>query len=137
MTPPDAPPTGAAPVPTVPAFGVLQGVKVVYSAVEIAAPSGAALMAEWGADVVWIENTRTGDSMRDTAHIKELERRNQRSVAMNPFSEEGREVLLSLIADADVFVESSKGPTYARRGAPPAWSSCTCPGSASTACPSG
>lgn len=116
MTPTDVTPTGATPAPTVPAFGVLQGVKVVYSAVEIAAPSGAALMAEWGADVVWIENTRTGDSMRDTAHIKELERRNQRSVAMNPFSEEGREVLLSLIADADVFVESSKGPTYARRG---------------------
>ncbi|KQY47706.1 L-carnitine CoA-transferase [Cellulomonas sp. Root137] len=100
----------------VPAFGVLEGVKVVYSAVEIAAPSAAAMMAEWGADVVWLENTRTGDSMRDTVNVKELERRNQRSVALNPFTDEGREVLLSLIADADIFVESSKGPTYARRG---------------------
>lgn len=100
----------------VPAFGPLQGVKVVYSAVEIAAPSAAALMAEWGADVVWIENTRTGDSMRDTTNVKELERRNQRSIALNPFTDEGREVLLSLITDADIFIESSKGPTYARRG---------------------
>lgn len=100
----------------VPAFGVLEGVKVVYSAVEIAAPSAAAMMAEWGADVVWIENTRTGDSMRDTVNVKELERRNQRSVALNPFTDEGREVLLTLLADADIFVESSKGPTYARRG---------------------
>ncbi len=104
------------PTSAVPPFGALQGVKVVYSAVEIAAPSAAALMAEWGADVVWIENTRTGDSMRDTVNVKELERRNQRSVALNPFTDEGREVLLSLIADADIFVESSKGPTYARRG---------------------
>jgi L-carnitine CoA-transferase len=104
------------PASAVPDFGVLSGVKVVYSAVEIAAPTAAALMAEWGADVVWIENTRTGDSMRDTAWVKELERRNQRSVAMNPFTPEGREVLLDLIADADVFIESSKGPTYARRG---------------------
>ena len=102
--------------PQVPAFGALEGVKVVYSAVEIAAPSAAALMAEWGADVVWIENTRTGDSMRDTTNVKEMERRNQRSVSMNPFTEEGRGVLLSLIADADVFIESSKGPTYSRRG---------------------
>ena len=100
----------------VPAFGVLEGTKVVYSAVEIAAPSAAALMAEWGADVVWIENTRTGDSMRDTTYVKEMERRNQRSIALNPFSEDGREVLLRLIADADIFIESSKGPTYARRG---------------------
>ena len=100
----------------VPAFGVLEGVKVVYSAVEIAAPTAAALMAEWGADVVWIENTRTGDSMRDTAYVKEMERRNQRSIAFNPFSEDGREVLFRLIEGADIFIESSKGPTYARRG---------------------
>lgn len=100
----------------IPGFGVLEGVKVVYSAVEIAAPSAAAVMAEWGADVVWIENTRTGDSMRDTTFVKEMERRNQRSISMNPFTEEGREVLFSLVKDADVFIESSKGPTYARRG---------------------
>ncbi len=100
----------------VPPFGVLEGLKVVYSAVEIAAPSAAALMAEWGANVVWIENTRAGDTMRDTQFVKETERRNQRSVSMNPFSEEGREVLFRLIADADIFIESSKGPTYARRG---------------------
>ncbi|HEY0187941.1 MAG TPA: L-carnitine CoA-transferase [Cellulomonas sp.] len=100
----------------VPGFGVLEGVKVVYSAVEIAAPTAAAMLAEWGADVVWIENTRTGDSMRDTEHIKEMERRNQRSVAMNPFTDEGREVLFSLVKDADILVESSKGPTWARRG---------------------
>ncbi|SDC60798.1 L-carnitine CoA-transferase [Sanguibacter gelidistatuariae] len=101
---------------SVPAFGVLEGLKVVYSAVEIAAPSAAALMAEWGADVVWIENMYTGDSMRDTEFVKEMERRNQRSISMNPFTDEGREVLFNLVKDADIFIESSKGPTYARRG---------------------
>jgi L-carnitine CoA-transferase len=88
----------------------------VYSAIEIAAPSAAALMAEWGADVVWIENPRTGDSMRDTSYVKETERRNQRSVALNPFNEEGRSILLRLIEGADIFIESSKGPVYAQRG---------------------
>ncbi|MBN8881908.1 L-carnitine CoA-transferase [Salana multivorans] len=100
----------------IPGFGPLEGVRVVYSAVEIAAPTAAALLSEWGAEVIWIENTRTGDSMRDTTYVKELERRNQRSIAMNPFSEEGRTVLFELLRDADIFIESSKGPTYARRG---------------------
>ena len=73
-------------------------------------------MAEWGADVVWIENTRTGDSMRDTRFVKEVERRNQRSIALNPFKEEGRQVLLDLVKDADIFMEASKGPVWANRG---------------------
>ncbi len=100
----------------IPAFGNLEGLKVVYSAVEIAGPVAAELMAEWGADVTWIENTFTGDSMRDTTYVKELERRNQRSLSMNIFSEEGKEVFLKLIKDADIFIESSKGPAFAKRG---------------------
>jgi L-carnitine CoA-transferase len=99
-----------------PAFGNLQGLKVVYSAVEIAAPTSAQLMAEWGADVTWIENTFNGDSMRDTTYVKELERRNQKSLSLNIFSEEGREVFLKLIESADIFIESSKGPVYEKRG---------------------
>ncbi|EKN67948.1 L-carnitine CoA-transferase [Schinkia azotoformans] len=99
-----------------PAFGNLHGLKVVYSAVEIAGPEAAQLMAEWGADVTWIENTFNGDSMRDTTYVKELERRNQRSLSLDIFSEEGREVFLKLIETADIFIESSKGPAFARRG---------------------
>lgn len=99
-----------------PAFGNLQGLKVVYSAVEIAAPTAAQLMAEWGADVTWIENVFNGDSMRDTTYVKEMERRNQRSLSLNVFSEEGREVFLKLIETADIFIESSKGPVWEKRG---------------------
>jgi L-carnitine CoA-transferase len=73
-------------------------------------------MAEWGADVTWIENTGAGDTIRDTAYIKQAERRNQRSVALNYFSEEGTEVLLKMLENADVFIESSKGGTFAKRG---------------------
>lgn len=100
----------------IPVFGNLQGLKVVYSAVEIAGPQSAQLMAEWGADVTWIENVFTGDSMRDTTYIKELERRNQKSLSLNVFSDEGREVFLKLIETADIFIESSKGPAWAKRG---------------------
>jgi L-carnitine CoA-transferase len=99
-----------------PSFGVLDGVKIVYSAVELAAPKACCIMAEWGADVTWIENTAAGDTIRDTAYVKQAERRNQRSVALNAFTDEGKEILLKLIEDADIFIEASKGGTYARRG---------------------
>ena len=62
-----------------PSFGTLDGVKVVYAAVELACPKACDLMADWGADVTWLENTGAGDTIRDTAYIKQAERRNQRS----------------------------------------------------------
>jgi len=99
-----------------PQFGVLDDLKVVYAAMELAVPKAACLMAEWGADVTWLENTGAGDTIRDTAWIKQAERRNQRSVALDYFSEAGKEVLLRLLADADVFIESSKGGTWAKKG---------------------
>lgn len=99
-----------------PQFGVLDDLKVVYAAVELAVPKAACLMAEWGADVTWLENTGPGDSIRDTAWIKQAERRNQRSVALDYFSEAGRQVLLQLLAEADVFIEASKGGTWAKKG---------------------
>ncbi|MDO5060668.1 MAG: L-carnitine CoA-transferase [Actinomycetaceae bacterium] len=99
-----------------PSFGVLDGLKVVYSAVEIATPTACEIMAEWGADVTWIENTFTGDSMRDTHFVKEMERRNMRSISMNPFTEDGKKIILEMVKDADIFLESSKGPVWARKG---------------------
>jgi L-carnitine CoA-transferase len=104
------------PISEKPSFGVLDGVKIVYSAVELAAPKACCIMAEWGADVTWIENTAAGDTIRDTAWIKQAERRNQRSIALDYFSDEGKEVLFRLIEDADIFIEASKGGTYARHG---------------------
>jgi len=99
-----------------PSFGVLDGVKVVYAAVELAAPKACDLMADWGADVIWLENTGAGDTIRDTAWVKQAERRNQRSVSLNYFSEEGKEVLFRMIEDADIFIEASKGGTFAKKG---------------------
>ena len=46
-----------------PSYGPLDGVKVVYAAVELACPKAADLMADWGADVIWLENTGAGDTI--------------------------------------------------------------------------
>ena len=99
-----------------PSYGNLDGLKVVYSAVEIAVPTACEIMSEWGADITWIENTYSGDSVRDTEFVKEMERRNQRSISMNPFTDEGKEIIRALVKDADIFIESSKGPVWARKG---------------------
>ncbi|MCL2807391.1 MAG: L-carnitine CoA-transferase [Coriobacteriia bacterium] len=99
-----------------PSFGVLDGVKIVYAAVELAVPKACCIMADWGADVTWLENTGAGDTIRDTAWVKQAERRNQRSVALDYFSPEGKEVLFKMLKDADIFIEASKGGTYAKKG---------------------
>ena len=59
-----------------PSFGPLDDVKVVYAAVELACPKAADLMADWGADVTWLENTGAGDTIRDTAYIKTADNAN-------------------------------------------------------------
>lgn len=102
--------------PKMPKFGNLQGLKVVFSGVEIAGPWGPQMMAEWGADVTWIEQVKYEDSLRVQSHYCELDRRNQHSLSLNIFSEEGREIFLKLMGKTDIFIESSKGPAFAKRG---------------------
>ena len=58
-----------------PKFGPLSGVKVVFSAMEIAGPFSAQMLAEWGADVIWIENSKYPDTIRVQQNYKELSRR--------------------------------------------------------------
>jgi L-carnitine CoA-transferase len=99
----------------IPKFGNLQGLKVVYSAIETAVPFAAHIMAQWGANVIWIENTFGGDSARAGLY-SEQERVNQRSIALNIFSDEGKKVLLDLIKDADIFIEAGKGKGFTSRG---------------------
>lgn len=103
----------------VPEFGVLAGVRVVYSAVAVAAPFCATIMAEHGADVIWIENAKDPDPMRIYGKGGlgvELERRNQRTIALDLQQERGRTLLIAILKDADIFVESSKGGQFERWG---------------------
>lgn len=101
---------------TTPKFGPLSGMKVVFSAIEIAGPFSAQMFAEWGAEVIWIEHAAYGDTIRVQPNYPELSRRNLHALSLNVFSEEGREIFLKLIEDADVFIEASKGPAFAKRG---------------------
>jgi crotonobetainyl-CoA:carnitine CoA-transferase CaiB-like acyl-CoA transferase len=95
----------------------LEGVKVVELAMWVAGPSTAAVLGDWGADVVKLEDPKTGDPIRgfvtraidSTSHVRpgfELENRNKRSVAVDLRLPEGHEFALKLIERADVFITS-------------------------------
>lgn len=95
---------------------ILRGVKVVEVAQWWFVPAAAALLAEWGADVIKVEDPARGDPMRglqaSIPHDRAQEvltaqpNRGKRSIGLDLKSERGREILYRLVADADVFITS-------------------------------
>jgi crotonobetainyl-CoA:carnitine CoA-transferase CaiB-like acyl-CoA transferase len=80
-------------------------------------PIAGAVLAEWGADVLKIEHPETGDPQRGLVnsglvpsgpggvnHMIELPNRGKRSVGLDLKTEEGHEILLRLVAGADIFL---------------------------------
>jgi crotonobetainyl-CoA:carnitine CoA-transferase CaiB-like acyl-CoA transferase len=104
----------------------LRGVKVVEVAQWWFVPSGAALLAEWGADVIKVEQPGVGDPMRGLASPVPSERgpdvllgqpyHSKRSVGIDLSTAEGRDLLYGLVQDADVFVTSYLPPQRQKLG---------------------
>jgi L-carnitine CoA-transferase len=83
----------------------------------VAGPIVAALMADWGADVVWIENPKGPDIARGgTGSTIDVDRRNMREIAINIASPEGKEFFLKQLKETDIFVETSKPGQYDKWG---------------------
>jgi crotonobetainyl-CoA:carnitine CoA-transferase CaiB-like acyl-CoA transferase len=95
---------------------VLAGVKVLEVAEQGFVPSGAAVLADWGADVVKVERPE-GDALRavmkqglvpvstgDFDFLVEQVNRNKRNVCLDLKRAESRPVLERLVAWADVFI---------------------------------
>jgi crotonobetainyl-CoA:carnitine CoA-transferase CaiB-like acyl-CoA transferase len=105
-------------------MSLLEGVRVVEMGVWVAGPSAAAVLADWGADVVKVEPP-AGDPMRQlfaaVAGLKEpasppfgLDNRGKRSLVLDLARPEGREALERLLASADVFVSNLRPDALAR-----------------------
>ena len=96
-------------------MGVLDGIKVVEVAEHGFVPSAAAILADWGADVVKVERPN-GDPLRyimaagyvadtgDFNFLFEQFNRNKRGVALDLRNETGRSTLDRLLGWADVFI---------------------------------
>ncbi len=94
--------------------GALQGLKVVDLTRVVAGPLCTQILADHGAEVVKIEAPEGDETRRlgppfdehgDAAYFSGLNR-NKRSIALDLGSPAGREVLLRLIAEADVLAEN-------------------------------
>jgi len=91
----------------------LSGLRVVDFSRQIAGPYAAMLLGDLGAEVIKIEQPRTGDDSRrlaprldDVSSVFIAMNRNKRSIELNLKSEAGRAVALDLIREADVLVEN-------------------------------
>ncbi len=105
----------------------LSGIKVVDLSRVLAGPLCTQYMGDMGADVIKVEDVGGGDDMRAWPPLRTATNgetkigspflsanRNKRSIALDLKSPEGREVVLKLVAEADVVVESF-GPGVAQR----------------------
>jgi crotonobetainyl-CoA:carnitine CoA-transferase CaiB-like acyl-CoA transferase len=95
----------------------LDGIRVVELATIIAAPLGAAFLADMGADVIKVEPVG-GDPFRGMALGMGAARVNagKRSLAVNLKSEEGRQIVLDLLKDADVLIHNYRPGVPERLG---------------------
>ena len=103
--------------------GPLSGIRVVELGTLIAAPFAARLFAEFGAEVIKIEQPGSGDPLRSWRKLHQgtslwwyLQSRNKKSIAIDLKSPDGRDVALRLAAQADVVIENFKPGSLEKLG---------------------
>src|SRR6478736_9283221 len=96
--------------------GPLEGVRVLEVASFVFVPASAAILADWGAEVLKIEHPSWGDPVRQVAawgvparvkgvsHLFEAGNRGKRALGLDINTDEGREILMMLVDTADVFL---------------------------------
>lgn len=102
----------------------LSGMRVIDAATVIAAPYCAAVLGEFGADVIKVEHPVGGDALRrfgtPTARGDTLtwlsEARNKRSITVDLRRPEGVEIFKNLISQADVLCENFRTGTLEKWG---------------------
>jgi len=103
--------------------GPLGGLRVLELGSFIAGPFAGQLLGDYGAEVLKVEATQTGDPMRRWGLTVDGESlwwpaiaRNKKSVAIDLRQEDGREVIRRLVAEVDVVLENFRPGTLAKWG---------------------
>jgi len=91
----------------------LTGIKVIDLTRIIAGPFCTLLLGDMGAEIIKIEPPKEGDPLRAQGYIKDglswyfsSYNRNKKSITLNLYSPEGKEILSNLIKKSDVVVEN-------------------------------
>lgn len=101
--------------------GALAGIKIIETASYVTGPFASQLLADMGADVIKVEEPKRGDPFRGwgeknySATFCSLNR-NKKSITLDLRRDEAREVMLKLLASADVLIENFRPGTLAKRG---------------------
>ncbi|EUA08320.1 coA-transferase III family protein [Mycobacterium kansasii 662] len=91
----------------------------------VAGPATAAILADWGADVIKIEpaDRRSGPDVRADAGMRsrvnppfEMDNRSKRSIVLDLTTAAGRRTAFELLTDADVFVTNVRPGALQRLG---------------------
>jgi len=109
--------------------GALEGVRIVELAIWAAGPAGGGIMADWGAEVIKIEDPEGGDPFRGFLSLGvgavsasaingsfDSDNRNKKSVAIDVRTKEGQEIAYRLMKDADVFLTNFRPAAIERYG---------------------
>lgn len=103
--------------------GPLAGVRILDLSTMIAAPYGATLLGDFGAEVIKVELPGKGDSLRDMGpfHGDEPLRwpglaRNKKSLTLDLHKEEAKEILRKLVRKSDVVIENFRPKTLEKWG---------------------
>jgi len=104
-------------------MSLLTGIRVLDVSTVIAAPFAAGMMADFGADVIKIEQPDGGDPFRKLGpyHNGEVLRwpamgRNKRCITLDLRKEEGKQIFLKLLAKCDVLIENFRTGTLDKWG---------------------
>lgn len=103
--------------------GPLAGLRVIDMSAVVMGPWATHILADFGADVVKIE-APGGDVMRSAGEGRHAEmgplflhgNRNKRSIVVDVKTPEGREIVLRLVASADVFIHNVRRTAMAKLG---------------------
>ncbi|MCC2658707.1 MAG: succinyl-CoA:L-malate CoA transferase subunit [Panacagrimonas sp.] len=103
--------------------GLLAGIRVLDLGTMIAGPVAATLLADFGAEVIKVEQPQGGDTIRSNGPIVDgqslwwnVEGRNKRSITLDLRVPEGQALLRRLVEKADVLVENFRPGTLDRWG---------------------
>lgn len=104
-------------------IGSLSGVRILDMATVLAAPMGATLCADHGADVVKLELPDGSDALRGLQPVKDgvplwwkVGNRGKRGITLDVRHPRGREILLSILPEFDVLVENFRTGTMDKWG---------------------
>jgi crotonobetainyl-CoA:carnitine CoA-transferase CaiB-like acyl-CoA transferase len=105
------------------ADGPLTGLRILDGASLLAAPTSVTLLAEYGAEVIKVEQPGSGDTMRryppfhdDVSLLWKVIARDRKSVTLNLRTPRGRQVFKDLVAKCDVVTLNNRPETLTKWG---------------------